>query len=38
MLLKEEAIDEDTYERLRNLLERGYEQKRQDIRLKYGLA
>jgi hypothetical protein len=38
MLLKEKSIEKDTYERLKELLERGYEQKRQDIRLKYGLA
>jgi hypothetical protein len=38
MLLKEKSIDESTYERLRKLLERGYEQTRHEIRLKYGLA
>jgi uncharacterized protein YjcR len=38
MFLKEKSIDKDTYERLQKLLERSYEQKRQDIRLKYGLA
>jgi hypothetical protein len=38
MLLKEKSIDEDTYERLKNLLERSYEQKRQDTQMKYGLA
>ena len=38
MLLEEKSIDKDTYERLRKLLERGYEQKRQDIRLKYGFT
>jgi len=38
MLLKENSIDESTYERLKKLLETGYEQKRQEIRLKYGFA
>ena len=35
VLLKEKSIDKDTYERLKTLLEIIYEQKRQDIRLKY---
>jgi uncharacterized protein YfbU (UPF0304 family) len=38
MLLKENSIDESTYERLKKLLETGYEQTRQEIRLKYGFA
>jgi hypothetical protein len=38
MLLKGKSIDKDTYERLKKLLETSYEQKRQDIRLKYGLT
>ena len=38
MLLKEKSIDKDTHERLKQLLETVYEQKRQDIRLKYGFA
>jgi hypothetical protein len=38
MLLKENSIDESTYERLTKLLETVYEQKRQEIRLKYGFA
>jgi uncharacterized protein YfbU (UPF0304 family) len=38
ILLKENSIDESTYERLKKLLETGYEQKRQEIRLKYGFA
>ena len=38
ILLKEKSIDKDTYERLKKLLETGYEQKRQNIRLKYGFA
>ena len=37
-LLKAKSIDKETHERLMKLLERGYEQKRQDIRLKYGFA
>jgi DNA-binding SARP family transcriptional activator len=38
VLLKTDSIDKDTYERLMKLLDRGYEQKRQEIRLKYGFA
>jgi hypothetical protein len=38
MLLKENSIDEDTYERLKKLLETSYEQKRLNIQLKYGFA
>ena len=37
-LLKDDSIDRETYERLKKLLETGYEQRRQDIRLKYGFA
>jgi hypothetical protein len=35
-LLKENAIDEDTYRRLRKVLEIGYQQQRQETRRKYG--
>ncbi|MEM2937160.1 MAG: hypothetical protein QXJ63_01265 [Candidatus Bathyarchaeia archaeon] len=35
-LLRENAIDEDTYRRLRKLLEIGYQQQRQETRRKYG--
>jgi hypothetical protein len=38
MLLKENSIDEGTYERLAKLLEMGYEQKRQKTRHKYGFV
>ncbi len=37
-LLKEGVIDEDTHKRLRKLLEMGYQQKRQETRLKYGFS
>jgi hypothetical protein len=38
MLLKDKSIDKETHERLKELLETGYEQRRQDMRLKYGFA
>jgi hypothetical protein len=38
MLLKEESIDESTYERLKKLLKMGYEHKRQMTRRKYGFS
>jgi hypothetical protein len=36
LLLKGNQIDENTYERLQELLEMSYKQKSQEIRLKYG--
>jgi hypothetical protein len=38
VLLKENSIDETTYERLNKLLRMGYKLKRQETRLKYGFA
>ena len=38
VFLKENLIDESTYERLKRLLEMGYEHKRQETRLIYGFA
>jgi hypothetical protein len=38
LLLKGDRIDENTYERLQELLEMSYKQKSQEIRLKYGFA
>jgi hypothetical protein len=35
-LLIENSIDEGTFERLKALLKMGYEQKRQETRIKYG--
>jgi hypothetical protein len=35
-LLKENSIDQETYERLKKILTIGYEQKRQEIRVKHG--
>jgi hypothetical protein len=35
-LLKENSIDQGTYERLLKLLQMGYKQKREETRLKYG--
>jgi hypothetical protein len=37
-LLKENNIDENTYERLQKLLEMSYTQESQEIRLKYGFS
>ena len=36
VLLKEKSIDKETYERLKKLLEIGYEQKLMETRLKHG--
>jgi hypothetical protein len=38
LLLKGDRIDENTYERLQELLEMSYKQKSQEIKLKYGFA
>jgi hypothetical protein len=37
-LFKENLIDEDTYKRLRKLLEIAYQKKRQETRHKYGFS
>lgn len=37
-LFKENSISEDTFERLKALLEFSYEQKRQETRIKYGFT
>jgi hypothetical protein len=37
-LLKENSIDESTFQRLKALLEMGYKQKRQETRIKYGFT
>ena len=38
ILLIDKSIDKETCERLKQILETGYELKRQDLRLKYGFA